>query len=156
MGIHTIDGHAECELDLIAPLPSPSDMGIAALGYAGEVYGLGIDGQLRGAAPAGDAQAEREIGRLLRIDADRDCTIPGIARGLGQREGGAVDLHPPSTLYVEVHGHFACCHRVYVGAERGYQAGDVGRAAGAAVPDPAMMVAETCQRVLVEKLLAVE
>src|SRR5262249_56075832 len=94
MGIHTIDGHAECELDLIAPLPSPSDMGIAALGYAGEVYGLGIDGQLRGPAPAGDAQAEREIGRHLRIDPHPECPIPRLARGLPQRHARPVDLPP--------------------------------------------------------------
>ena len=46
--------------------------------------------------------------------------------------------------------------RVDIGAERGDQTGDIRRAARAAMPDPAMMIAAAGQRVVVEEALAVE
>ena len=96
-----------------------------------------------------------EIGRHCRRDGDGDIAIPRVARLLLDIDRDVPHHHPRRIGAIEVHCQCAGFAGIKIAAQRGDQAGNIGRAAGAVVPLPAPVVAMALQHVLVEIVLAV-
>ena len=90
--------------------------------------------QAAGYAPGWHAQLDGEGAFLFRLEGDGRLAVPGILGLLFDLDFHAVDLDLRFAAHKEIHPQrfFACA--VDVAGQAGDEAGDVGRAAGTAVP----------------------
>ncbi len=150
------NGHGQVQLDDVARAPAALDDGEAGLegglhaatvdldrpGFGGGVVvGVEIARQRRAARPAGDAQAQGETAGLGGCDGDAHGAVPRVGGFLRELHLATRDLGAGLARGVEVDEQILVAHGVGVAAERGEQAQDVGRAAGAAEPGGAAGVA---------------
>ena len=175
IGVDALGGHGERELDAVAGLPRAAKGGVTVDGRKG--LRLAVDCEGGAATPAGDAEVEGdgaaatgvrrwEIGD--RSDGDRDLAVPRVVGRDGEAHVAAAGGETNLARRVEVQGEAVGALRGDVFAERGEEAGDVGRAAGAAEPADALGLHEVAlvtalgdggddlERVDVEELGAVD
>ena len=154
VGLHHLDGHVELQFHVGPFAALAGDAEVAFAGLFGEF--AAVDGGAVGLAPSGNAHAEVAREGLVRGDAEAHFALPGIEGGEGEFHGGAVELHLGFVADEEVHPQGVVGDSIDVIADGGQEARNLARAAGAAVPCLAVMVAVRLEGIDIKEAVAAE
>ena len=106
--------------------------------------------------PSRNTDFHCKLSGIVFVDTDSDITVPRIMSGLLQRNSLTLYLQVRSIGHKQIHIHVLVLHRINISRQRGDKTTDIGRAAGTTEPRLALMLADTFQRIGIEKAASVQ
>ena len=170
VGPHRAGLHVEVDAHHVALAPVAVDGQVTVFGQptvallavdrhlVGQPFVVGVFIEVAGrhlaAHPSRDANFQRELPRFVLCDGECDVAVPRILGGLFQSHLAPFDVEFALVGKEEVDIDVAVFHGIHIAGEGGDEAADVARAAGAAKPCLALVLAHRLQRVGVEEAVA--
>ena len=108
------------------------------------------------AHPARDTNLQVELPGAVLVYRQDDIPIPGVAGDLFQSDFLAIDLHLGGIRHKEIHIEVFPFRGIDIARQRGDEAADVRRTAGASEPRLALVLPDALQRVGIEEGTSVE
>ena len=164
--------HIEADDHLVALLPAALNVHVAVVadeqGHGNAVYDeaiaqplvVGVLVEVAGhglvAEPARDADFQVELAHTVLVDGQHGLAVPRVVGPLGQRQLLAPDAECRGVREKQVHVDILLFHGIDVAGQRGDEAADVRRTAGAAEPCLALVLAHRLQGVGIEETVALQ